>query len=122
MPPKKLYLLIGGVGGLFTLGLILAPRLPAAFALAMVGENAFQAAAFSVEGAIMLRGIGSANPFAATQFALLNAASSLPIAYMQIVDGQAYRFNGLAGSLLADGTLGLAACGFLGLFVFRRLR
>jgi MFS transporter, PAT family, beta-lactamase induction signal transducer AmpG len=119
--PRKVYLLIGSLGGVFTLSLILAPRIPATFAVAMVGENAFQAAAFAVEGAIMLRGIGNSNPFAATQFALLNAASSLPIAYMQIVDGQAYGAHGLTGSLVADGMLSLAACGILAVLVLRRL-
>ena len=34
-------------------------------------------------------------PFAATQFALFNAASSLSIAYMQLVDGRAYGAGGL---------------------------
>ena len=120
--PRKVYLVIGSVGGLFTLSLIVAPRTPATFALAMVGENAFQAAAFAVEGAIVLCGIGNSNPFAATQFALLNAASSLPIAYMQIVDGQVYGGHGLSGSLVADGMLSLAACGILAVFVLRRLR
>ncbi len=120
--PRKLYLLIGGAGSLFTLALMLAPRIPGTFALAMVGENALQAAAFAVEGAIMLRGIGNTNPFAATQFALLNAASSLPIAYMQLVDGQAYGARGLGGSLFADGMLGLTACGVLAVVVLRRLR
>jgi PAT family beta-lactamase induction signal transducer AmpG len=120
--PRKVYLLIGSVGGLFTLTLIVAPRTPAVFALAMVGENAFQSAAFAVEGAIMLRGIGNSNPFAATQFALLNAASSLPIAAMQIVDGQAYGSSGLAGSLLADGLLSLTACVILAVLVLRHIR
>ena len=111
--PRKLYLLIGSIGGLFTLSLMLVPRIPTTFAMAMVGENAFQAAAFAVEGAIMLRGIGHSNPLAATQFALLNAASSLPIAYMQFVDGQAYETRGLDGSLLWDGVFSLTACAIL---------
>ena len=111
--PRNLYLLIGGTGGLFTLGLMMLPRTPATFALAMVGENAFQAAAFAVEVAIMLRAIDNASPFAATQFALLNAASSLPIAYMQLIDGRAYDANGLEGCLLVDGGLSLTACALL---------
>jgi PAT family beta-lactamase induction signal transducer AmpG len=115
--PRPLYLLIGGTGGLLTLSLLALPRVPASFALAIIGENAFQSAAFAIEGIIILRGIGELNPFAATQFALLNAASSLPIIYMQVVDGQAYRLSGLRGSLLADAGLSLIACGILALFV-----
>ncbi len=121
MSPPRLYLLIGGLGAVFTVTLILVPHTPMVFALAMVGENAFQSAAFSVENAIVLRGIGNDNPFAATQFALLNAASSVPIAYMQAIDGQAYGMAGLTGSFLSDASISLAACGLLALVVVRRI-
>jgi PAT family beta-lactamase induction signal transducer AmpG len=124
--PQRLYLLIGSLGGVFTLCLIVLPRAPASFALAMLGENAFQAAAFAVENAIILHGIGKGNPLAATEFALLNAASSLPITYMQFVDGQAYGLGGLHGiggldsAYLTDALLSLAACGGLTLLLGRR--
>jgi PAT family beta-lactamase induction signal transducer AmpG len=49
VPPLLLYLAIGSVGALFTLSLLLLPRVPAVFAMAMIGENVFQAAAFVVE-------------------------------------------------------------------------
>jgi len=111
--PLHLYLLIGSVGCLFTLMLIGLPRTPAIFALAVLGENAFQSAAFAVESTIILRGIGNNNPLAATQYALLAAAPTFPIAYMQAVDGTAYAGGGLSGSFLADGFVGLVACAIL---------
>ena len=71
VPPRPLYLAIGGIGALFTLILAATPHVPATFSLAMLGENVFQAAAFAVENMIILRTIGQDNPLAATQFGLL---------------------------------------------------
>ena len=94
---------------------------PPIFALAVLGENAFQSAAFAVENTIILNTIGEGNPLAATQYALLAAAPSFPIAYMQAVDGAAYGVGGLSGSYLADALLSLAACAVLALlFTFVR--
>ena len=81
----------------------------------MVGENGFQAASFSVQYAIILRTIGENNPFAATQFALLSAATMVPLTYMQAIDGNAYGIGGLAGSYLADGLLSFGASAALAL-------
>ncbi len=123
IPPRPLYLLVGGVGALFTLSLIVIPHTPASFGLAMLGENVFQAAAFSVSNVIILRTIGHDNPLASTQFALLNAASSLPLSYMQMIDGQAYGHGGLNGSLLADAAVsGAAALSLAGVLWLMRRR
>lgn len=108
--PLTIYLLVGGAGAVFTLSLIALPLTPMVFALAIVGENLFQSAAFTVQNTIILRTIGEDNPLAATQFAILLAAISLPLSYMQALDGQAYGYGGVAGSFLADGVLTLAAC------------
>jgi PAT family beta-lactamase induction signal transducer AmpG len=113
--PLTIYLLVGGTGALFTLLLIALPLTPAVFALAIIGENLFQSAAFTVQNTIILRTIGEDNPLAATQFAILVAAVSLPISYMQAIDGQAYGYGGVAGSFLADGVLTMAACALLAL-------
>ncbi len=122
IPPRPLYLLVGAVGAAFTLTMILLPRAPATFGLALMGENVFQAAAFSVGNLIILRTIGKDNPLAATQFGLLNAASILPLTYMQVIDGQAYGLGGAGGSLAADALVSGAACALLAvvLWVFRR--
>ena len=111
--PLMLYLAIGSTGALFTLSLLALPRVPAAFAFALVGQNIFQAAAFVVENTIIFGTIGEDNPLAATQFGLLSAATALPITYMQAIDGQGYRMGGLTGGLTTDASLSLMACAVL---------
>ena len=83
------------------------------FSLVLLGENVFKAAAFVVESTIVYRSIGEGNPLAATQFALLQAATALPITYMQAVDGQAYGRGGIAEMFLADAGFSLVACALL---------
>ena len=109
----------GGLGALFTLGLLALPHNPASFGTAMLAENFFQGAAFSVQNIIILRGIGHNNPLAATQFGLLTAAMSLPLDYMQMIDGNAYAmFGGVNGSYLADSLVSGAFCVILGLTIW----
>ena len=114
--PRALYLIVGMVGAAFTVALIGVGRSPATYAITSLGENIFQAAAFSVSYAITLRTIGHENPLAATQFGLLTAAGSLPLAYMQAIDGHFYGFlGGVNGSFLADAAVSAAGCVVLGL-------
>jgi PAT family beta-lactamase induction signal transducer AmpG len=108
--PRPLYLLVGLLGAVFTASLILMARTPATFGLAMLGENLFQAAAFSTGTIIILRTIGHDNPLAATQYGLLNAAYIVPLAYMQAIDGAAYGPAGANGSFLADAGISGATC------------
>ena len=49
LPLRFLFLSIGLVGALFTLSLILLPRTPATFALALIGENEGVAGEVGVE-------------------------------------------------------------------------
>jgi MFS transporter, PAT family, beta-lactamase induction signal transducer AmpG len=116
--PRPLYLLVGGAGAAFTLILILLHRTPATFGLAMLGENVFQAAAFSVANVITLRTIGHDNPLAATQFGLLTGATVVPLSYMQSIDGGAYGFGGVTGSYLADALISGGACVLLALVLW----
>lgn len=120
--PLLLYLAIGSTGALFTLSLLLLPRVPSVFALALVGQNIFQAAAFVVENTIIFRTIGDDNPLASTQFGLLAAATAFPITYMQAIDGQGYRLAGLTGGLATDAGLSLLACAILLPLVLHWLR
>lgn len=113
MNPALFYLCIAAVGAAFTLSLLLMPRTPLVFAIALIGENVFQSAAFTAESTIIFRGIVNGSPLAATQYALLNAATALPITYMQMIDGQAYGAGGLRASLLVDAALSLLACAIL---------
>ena len=78
VPPLLLYLAIGSAGALFTLSLLLLPRIPAVFALAIIGQNVFQSAAFVVEKTIIFRTIGDDNPLASTQFGLLAGGDRVP--------------------------------------------
>ena len=119
IPPRPLYLMVGGLGAAFTLTLILMARSPTTYGVAVLGENVFQAASFSVGNMITLRTIGHDNPLAATQFGLLTSAGSLPLMYMQIVDGHAYAaMGGVNGSLIADAGVSGLACVALALVLW----
>jgi PAT family beta-lactamase induction signal transducer AmpG len=116
--PRPLYLAVGLAGAVFTTSLIFLARSPAVFGLAMLGENVFQAGAFSVGNIIILRTIGHENPLAATQFGLLNASLALPLAYMQAIDGAAYGHGGVNATFLADAGISGAACLLLALMLW----
>jgi PAT family beta-lactamase induction signal transducer AmpG len=113
LPLRPLYLAIGSVGAVFTATLLLLHHTPATFGIAMVGENIFQALAYTGITAISFETIGRNNPLAATQYSLFNASSLIPLIYMQIIDGRAYDWHGVTGSFLADATLSLIACALL---------
>lgn len=102
IPPRFLYLSIGLVGAFGTLLILLLPRLPFAFTVAVLSENVCQSAAFAVAYAITLRAVGQNNPLAATQFALLASAMCLPLTYMQVLDGQGYALGHVQGAFLMD--------------------
>jgi MFS transporter, PAT family, beta-lactamase induction signal transducer AmpG len=117
LPLRPLYLAIGAAGAIFTTSLLLLHHTPATFGVAMVGENIFQALAYTGITAISFETIGRNNPLAATQYSLFNAASLVPIIYMQVIDGRAYSWHGVTGSFLADALFGLLACALLGLML-----
>jgi PAT family beta-lactamase induction signal transducer AmpG len=121
-PLRPVYLAIGVIGAIFTLGLLALPRQPWSFAIAITGENLFQALAFAAGNGIAFEVIGPNNPFAATLFTVLLAASNLPITYMQFLDGKGYDWRGLTGALLTDAFISTVACFLLGwmLFHFRK--
>jgi PAT family beta-lactamase induction signal transducer AmpG len=114
-PLLAMYIAIGILGGTCTLSLILLPHSPLIFAFALFSQNVWQAASFATATALMLTSIGKNNPLASTQFAFLTAAQATPLAYMQWIDGHSYSATGLTGLYLADGGLGVAASGFIGL-------
>ena len=122
LPQRFLYLAIGGIGSIFTLALILGPPLPGIFAVALIGENVFQALAFTASTAITFATIGRNSPLAATTYCLLTSASNIPITYMLVVDGAAYARHGVAGSYVADAGLSLAAALILGTLLLRYRR
>lgn len=121
MPLRPLYLTIGVVGACFTLILIILPRMIGSFAVALIGENLFSALGVACGYAICFETAGQRNPLAATNFAILNAAYTLPMSYMLIADGWGYGRYGLSGAFGVDAGLGIAACAGMGLlFMFQR--
>jgi PAT family beta-lactamase induction signal transducer AmpG len=117
-PLLGVYLGIGFVGGLSTLSLIVLPHTAAVFVFAFVAQNVWQSAGLATGNALTLSSIGKNNPLASTQFAVLTAAMSAPITYMQWLDGQAYGAGGLARMYMTDGGLDLLACTFMALLFF----
>jgi PAT family beta-lactamase induction signal transducer AmpG len=109
-PLRPLYLGVGIAGGLFTFSLLIMPHTPAVFAVAITGENIFQALSFATANAITFETIGPGNPLAATLFTVLIAVSCLPIVYMGYVDASAYNHAGIRGSFVADAGLSIVVC------------
>lgn len=118
-PLRPVYLVIGITGAVFTLSLLSLPRAPWAFGVAITGENLFQALAFATANAIAFEVIGPDNPFAATLFTVLLAASNLPITYMQYVDGLGYNWRGITGSFVTDAVISISACLLLAWVIMR---
>jgi MFS transporter, PAT family, beta-lactamase induction signal transducer AmpG len=119
LPLRPLYLSIGLIGAAFTLGLLLFPQTSWTYGTAFIGENIFQAAAFSIALAIIFEVIGPGNPLAATIFALLSAAMNFPGTYMAVIDGYGYDWRAINGAFLADGVVSAGACILL-VILFRR--
>ena len=118
LPVRYLYLAVGLLGALFTLTMILLPREPMIFAIAFIGENAFQGLAITMSIAITFETIGPRNPLAATTFSLCSAAYNVPITYMLLVDGWGYGKQGVAGGFAADAVAGLIAIVLLWALLF----
>jgi PAT family beta-lactamase induction signal transducer AmpG len=117
--PLRFFYLANGTGGcLFTVSIILLPRTPRTFIVALVGEFLFQAVAFCIQIGIVFETIGQNNPLAAATFAFLAAATNIPVTYMMVVDGRGYSMGGVAGSLAMDAGIGIAACLLLGLLLY----
>ncbi len=117
MPVRYLYLAIGVVGSLFTLVLLLLPRTPTNFAVALIGENVFQSLAITASTAISFDTVGRSNPLAATTYCLMISAFNIANTYMLVVDGWGYAWRGVAGSYAVDAFVSLAACFVLATFL-----
>ena len=113
LPLRYLYLAIGVVGALFTLTLIVLPRTPTTFALALIGENAFQSLAITASTAITFETVGLRNPLAATTYSLMISAFNISNTYMLVVDGWGYAWHAVAGSYAVDASVSLAASAVL---------
>ena len=118
-PLRFLYLGNGVLGALFTLLLIVFPRAPWTFVLALLGLYLFQALSFSIQIGIVFEAIGPSNPLAATTFSFLTAATNVPVTYMMLIYGRGYSLGGIAGSFTTDALVSIATCLLLGLFFVR---
>jgi PAT family beta-lactamase induction signal transducer AmpG len=119
---RSLYLVAGIVGSLFTLGVLVLPRAPGSFALALVGENVFQSLEIACSVAITFEVIGRDNPLAATNFAVLTAAYCVPLTYMLAADGWGYSQRGVVGAFGIDAGLGILASMLLALMLLASRR
>jgi MFS transporter, PAT family, beta-lactamase induction signal transducer AmpG len=119
MPLRFLYLANGILGGLFTLSLLVLPRAPWSFTLALLGEFLFQAISYTGTVALCFETIGQNNPLAATTFTFLIAATNVPVAYMLYLDGRAYGFGGVRGSFAADAIISIVVCVLIGWLLSR---
>ncbi len=114
MPLRPLYLTVGIVGALCTLGLILLPRTPASYAIILITENLFQSLAITTSIAVIFEVIGRENPLASTTFCFIGSAYSVPISYMLYVDAFGFSHGGITGSLAIDAVTGILASVLLG--------
>ena len=117
LPLRLFYFGNGIVGSLFTLSLIVLPREPWTFTLALLGEYLFQAVAFAIQIGIVFEVIGESNPLAATTFAFLTAATNVPVTYMMLVDGHAYSAARVAGTFATDALTGVGTCLLAGILL-----
>jgi PAT family beta-lactamase induction signal transducer AmpG len=122
MPLRPLYLTVGLVGALFTLGLILLPHTPSSYAIVLIAENLFQSLAITISIAIILETIGRDNPLASTTFCFIGSAYGVPISYMLYVDAFGFARDGITGGLAIDAFTGIIASGLLGLMLLRLSR
>ena len=114
VPLRPLYLAVGLVGAVCTLGFILLPRTPASYAVVLIGENLFQSLAITTSVAIIFEIIGRNNPLASTTFCFIGSAYGVPISYMLYVDALGFAHGGISGSLAIDAIAGIVGSALLG--------
>jgi MFS transporter, PAT family, beta-lactamase induction signal transducer AmpG len=118
MPLRPLYLTVGLAGALCTLGLILLPHTPAAYAIILITQNLFQSLAITNSIAVILETIGRDNPLASTTFCFIGSAYGVPISYMLYIDAFGFARGGIAGSMALDAITGMLASLLLGAMLF----
>jgi PAT family beta-lactamase induction signal transducer AmpG len=117
LPLRYLYLTVGVIGSGFTLLLLMLPRTPTTFALALIGENVFQSLSITVSTAISFDTVGRKNPLAATTYCLMISSFNIANTYMLIVDGWGHAWRGVTGSYLIDAAVSLSASALLAMML-----
>jgi hypothetical protein len=112
---------VAGFGGAAAaLAMIWMPHTLEFFAIGVLVYNFFQGINYTAFTAFEFEIVGPRNPLAATQIALLTAASNAPISYMTRIDGHFYGIHGLPGMLGVDAGSSILM-GIVLLMVFRRI-
>jgi len=119
LPLRFFYLANGITGSLFTLSLLLLPRTPWSFGIAVFGEFLFQAISFAIQIGIVFEAIGPENPLAATTFSFLTAATNVPATTVMLADGHAYSAGGITVQFTTDALIGIATCLIAGFLLAR---
>ena len=96
------YSLCGLLSGMAALGLAAGPRIPATYGLGYGAYALCTGFGFAVFTALVLDVLGKDRRAAATGYSVLICSGNLPTAYMTWVDGQGYRYGGVAGLTGAD--------------------
>lgn len=117
MPLRPLYLSVGVIGAIGTLGLALLPLEPRSYALILIAENLFQSLAITTSVAIIFEAIGRNNPMASTTYCVISSAYGVPISYMLYVDAYGFARGHIAGSLVVDAVTGIIASGALAMML-----
>jgi hypothetical protein len=99
---RTVYVVSGFGGAAAALGLIRAPHTLLFFAVGVLVYDFFTGINYTAFTSLEYEIVGSRNPLASTQFALLSASANLPISYMTAVDGHFHTTHGLAGMLAVD--------------------
>ena len=102
------------------LGLIRAPHTLLFFAVGVLVYDFFTGINYTAFTSLEYEIVGTGNPLASTQFALLSASANLPISYMTAVDGHFHTTHGLTGMLAVD-ALSSVVVGAVLLTVFHRI-
>jgi len=110
---RLVYICTGFGAALAALAMIYTPHTLPYFAAGVLTYNFFTGINYTAFSAMCYQIVGSGNPLAATQMALLTAAANLPISYMTTIDGHLHTTHGLAGMLAIDAITTLIVGGAL---------
>lgn len=104
---KTAYYVFGLVVVTAAVGMALAPRTPAMFAVFVLAYSFSLGLCWAAYAAVTLEAIGTGA--AATKFNVISGLSNLPLTYMALIDGWAQTKFGSSGMLYIESTISVAA-------------
>jgi len=117
---RTVYVVSGFGGAAAALALIRTPHVLLFYAAGVLMYDFFTGINYTAFTSLEYEIVGTGNPLASTQFALLSASANLPISYMTAVDGHFHTTHGLAGMLAVDALSSIVVGASL-LLVFHRM-